>query len=159
MCWTVHIFMLVCFSPNTSGPYESLLLPWNIKCNCDFISDFFFLQLWIYSRNRMKSEFQYRSPNCEIKGHRYGFYGFILSWKQACIVTKGHVYCNVCWSQASATMGHIHVHPPPPTESNSIKFPIEFLHRGPYLLYCTLYKVMTHSSLDSMLPRMNIFNI
>ncbi len=37
-------------------------------------------------------QFQYRSPNCEIKGHTFGFYFFILSWKQACIVTKGHVH-------------------------------------------------------------------
>ncbi len=35
-------FMFVCFSPYRSGTYDSLFLPWNIKGNCDFISEFVF---------------------------------------------------------------------------------------------------------------------
>ncbi len=50
--------------------------------------------------------------------------------------------------------------PHPLEKKNSIKVPIEFVHTvDPNFFYCTFYTVMTHLVLDSMLPRMNTFNI
>ncbi len=44
--------------------------------------------------------------------------------------------------------GTVHIQHSP---TGRFKVPIEFLHRGPYFFYCTFYKVMTHSILNSML--------
>ncbi len=41
-------------------------------------------------------QFQYRSPNCEIKRSQICFLLFYSVMEQACIVTKGHVCCNFC---------------------------------------------------------------
>ncbi len=62
-----------------------LFLPWNIKGNCDFISDTFFLAIvnLQYLTILIKSElqdvnfqFKYRSPNCEKKRPQICFFTF-----------------------------------------------------------------------------------
>ncbi len=132
------IIIFFCFFPYTSGTCESLFMPCNIKGNGDlWLYIRFFILVAIvnlqYLTILIKSEFQ--DSKIELwdkKVTNMVFTFFILSWKKACIVTKGHVCCNLV--------------------------PTEFLYRGPYLFYCTFYKVMTHSILDSILQRMNIFN-
>ncbi len=78
MCVRLHSLCLFVFSHYKSGTYERLFMPWNIKgngylrlylrffCSCNFE--------FTVSHNLIKSElqdvnfqFQYRSPNCEIK--------------------------------------------------------------------------------------------
>ncbi len=82
-------------------------------------------------------QFQYRSPNCEIKRSHICF--LFLSWKQACTVTKGHVCCNFFSSLASATMRAPSTSNTHPLKSNSIKVPIEFLHGDP--IFSIVYSI------------------
>ncbi len=92
------------------------------------------------------------------KGHKNMFFTFFLSWKQACIVTKGYVCCNCSnhWHQLYG--GTIHIQHSPTEKQFQSRFQLNFFMGTLFFLYYIFYKIMTHSILDCMLPRMNIFN-
>ncbi len=156
--WTVHFYVCLFIPTVHTWNLWKLISVMEYKGNCDlficFVSKiwlfilfhFFFVIVNLqYLSILKKSELHEvisnnRNLNCEIKRSQILFLRIFILWqKQAGIVTKGHVW----WSRALAYMRA----PPPPDWKQ--------YHSMLQLNFYTLYKVMTHSVLDSMLPRTN----
>ncbi len=134
--------------------YESLFLPWDIKgesrvivtlsLNCEFTVSHNSDKVWI-TRCKLTISNIKRSQLL-----------FLLFNSVTETSLRSYQRPRMLWflliPGISSHEGTVHIQHSP---TGRFKVPIEFLFRGHYFFYCTFYKIMTRSVLDSMLPRMN----
>ncbi len=132
--------------------------------NCDFISEFWlfffaivnlqYLTILIKSELQdVNSQFQYRSELWDKKVTITVFTFFYSVTETSLHSNQRPCMLELLLVTASAIMGAPSTSNTHPQEGS--RFQLNFCIGDSIFFYCTFYKVMTHSVLDSMLPRMN----